>query len=499
MKERQKLMIRLLDRLNRQTVETDTIREILVLMKKYTGFEAVGIRLHDGEDYPYYVTNGFPDDFVEAERYLCTRDKSGRRICDAAGNPQLECMCGNIIRGRVDPSQPFFTEGGSFWTNCTTELLATTTEKDRQSRTRNRCNGEGYESVALIPLRSKSQVIGLLQLNDRRKNLFTPDIIPFYEGVGASIGVALGRIKAEEEIRKSQKMLAEAERLGHIGSWEWAFATDKITLSDELYHIFGLEKADRSKEIAELFLACVDPQDSDAVRQALKEARVNNRDVDIEYSINRPNGDKRYVRTRAKVTLNGRGLPARMIGLTQDITEQKLFEEALHRAQAELAKRVEERTSQLAKSNLELTKKQDALEKKNVALGEVLDHISDEKESLKRQIAVNIEESIIPTILRLKNLSDPANARFYEILERDLHEISSPFLDTLKAKYHKLSPREVEVCRLIKHGYTSKEIAQTLHSSEQTVIKQRKIIRKKLGISQKDINLASFLESTEYE
>ena len=65
----------------------------------------------------------------------------------------FECMCGNVICGRFDPSKPFFTARGSFWTNCTTELLASTTEADRQARTRNRCNGEGYESVALIALR----------------------------------------------------------------------------------------------------------------------------------------------------------------------------------------------------------------------------------------------------------------------------------------------------------------------------------------------------------
>ena len=52
-------------------------------------------------------------------------------------------MCGNVICGRFDPSKPFFTAQGSFWTNCTTELLASTTEADRQGRTRNHCNGQG--------------------------------------------------------------------------------------------------------------------------------------------------------------------------------------------------------------------------------------------------------------------------------------------------------------------------------------------------------------------
>ncbi|MFH1743086.1 MAG: PAS domain S-box protein, partial [bacterium] len=95
---------------------------------------------------------------------------------------------------------PFFTEKGSFWTNGTTELLASTSEQDRQGRTRNRCNGEGYESVALIPLRFNAEIIGLLQLNDKRKDMFTPDMIGFYEKIGASIAVALARKQAVEQI-----------------------------------------------------------------------------------------------------------------------------------------------------------------------------------------------------------------------------------------------------------------------------------------------------------
>ena len=114
-------------------------------------------------------------------------------------------MCGNILCGRTDPSKPFFTEGGSFWTNSTTKLLASTTEEERQARTRNRCNSEGYESVALIPLRSGGEIIGLLQLNDSRQNFFTLDRILFFEGIGASIGIAVARRRSVEALRESEE------------------------------------------------------------------------------------------------------------------------------------------------------------------------------------------------------------------------------------------------------------------------------------------------------
>ncbi|AFM23575.1 ATP-binding protein [Desulfomonile tiedjei] len=203
----QALAVRILTLLNQQMTARDAIRQVLALVKEFTGFEAVAIRLRQEDDFPYFVTQGFPEEFVEAENSLCDRDEAGEIIRDPAGNPILECMCGNILCGRTDPSFSFFTEGGSFWSCQTTELLATTSDADRQTRTRNRCNASGYESVALIPLRSHGETVGLLQLNDFRKDCFTLDMVTFFEGIGASIGVVLARIKAEEALLRSKEEL----------------------------------------------------------------------------------------------------------------------------------------------------------------------------------------------------------------------------------------------------------------------------------------------------
>jgi PAS domain S-box-containing protein len=114
-------------------------------------------------------------------------------------------MCGNVICGRFDPSKPFFTQRGSFWTNSTTQLLASTSEADRQARTRNRCNGEGYESVALMPLRVGEERLGLLQLNDRRKGRFSPEIIALWERLADHLAVALAKFRADEKLRESEQ------------------------------------------------------------------------------------------------------------------------------------------------------------------------------------------------------------------------------------------------------------------------------------------------------
>ncbi len=180
------------------------ITDVVLLVQEATGMESVGLRLAQEPDFPYYYTSGFDQDFVEKEMHLCAVDQLGEIIRDSDGNPVLECMCGNVICGRTNPSLPFFTEGGSFWSNCTTELLASTTEEDRQSRTRNRCNSEGYESVALIPVKAAGKCFGLLQLNDHRKDMFTKELICFLEGVTVNIGLLFSMHKMTEQLAKKQ-------------------------------------------------------------------------------------------------------------------------------------------------------------------------------------------------------------------------------------------------------------------------------------------------------
>jgi signal transduction histidine kinase len=196
--------IQFLRLVNESTDTRDLIRAATTFFHQQSGCDAVGVRLQDGEDYPYYEARGFPAEFVQAENRLCARDSAGEIKRDGTGNPVLDCMCGNVIRGRFNPAQPFFTPQGSFWTNGTTQLLATTTEADRQARTRNRCNGEGYESVALIPLRLGEQRFGLLQLNARRKGAFSPELVATWERLGGHLAVALGKFRADEALRASE-------------------------------------------------------------------------------------------------------------------------------------------------------------------------------------------------------------------------------------------------------------------------------------------------------
>ena len=198
----EKMSNEILDILNRNTETPEMISSIIQTIKAWTGYEAIGIRVKDGDDFPYYKTFGFDDDNILLEKKLCTPNKEGLIFRDSDGKAHLECMCGNILRGKAVSGKSFFTSGGSFLSNNVSIMRKTTSDKGTMSRTRNRCNSFSYESVALIPIRSWEETIGLLQLNDHRKNIFTDEILPYFESLGASIGIALTRNKAEKEIRK---------------------------------------------------------------------------------------------------------------------------------------------------------------------------------------------------------------------------------------------------------------------------------------------------------
>ena len=186
----------------------ELIRDVTVLLRNWTGCEAVGVRLNEGEDFPYFETRGFPEEHVRLENRLCAVDEKGEMIRDSEGNPVLECMCGNVLCHRFDPTLPFFTKYGSFWTNSTSALLASTSEADRQARTRNRCHGEGYESVLLAPISHGSHILGLLQLNDSRKDLFTPELVGTVERLASHLGIGLIQREQAQRLRERERELS---------------------------------------------------------------------------------------------------------------------------------------------------------------------------------------------------------------------------------------------------------------------------------------------------
>lgn len=211
--DEKQLVIDILVALNRSESPLNAIEQILKIIKHSFEVSAVALRLRDGDDYPYFIYDGFSEIHIQRENYLCGHDLNGNLILDEDGQPALNCMCGLVIRGKTDPKQPFFTDGGSFWTNNSNILLSTTDEEALQTETRDFCNAQGYLSVALVPLRNKQSIIGLIQLNDKHQGKFTRQIIEFLEQLGESIGIALAHLNEKGKRKEAE---AQRERLLYI-------------------------------------------------------------------------------------------------------------------------------------------------------------------------------------------------------------------------------------------------------------------------------------------
>ena len=138
-----------------------------------------------------------------------------------------------------------------------------------------------------------------------------------------------------------------------------------------------------------------------------------------------------------------------------------------------------------------LEDKERALKHKSIAIEELVEQIQTGRNMLKEDIAVYIRDFVLPIVEKLRLTNAPGE--MIDVLERTLREITSRFSIRLSQSAASLSPRESEITQLIHCGLTSKQIAQLLTISYETVEKHRRNIRRKVGITGKKINLTSFL------
>ncbi len=198
MEEEQEVIIEFLSIINSCDNTKGLIHSVVTFIQKYSGCEAVGIRLRKDKKYPYYETRGFSEEHIRLDHSACAFGTNR--------NPTQECLCGRVIKGRFNAEDQHFTEKGSFWGNRITDMFSGDDDNESLPPLCGSCRREGYESIALIPLHSGDHKLGLLQLNDKRENRFSERWISIWETIADYLAVALSKFIAEEEKQESDKI-----------------------------------------------------------------------------------------------------------------------------------------------------------------------------------------------------------------------------------------------------------------------------------------------------
>jgi PAS domain S-box-containing protein len=616
----------------------EMIGALITLLHDLTGVEAIGVRLKDGDDYPYFETYGFPLQFVKRDNALCAPNGQGGIACGFDGQPILECLCGNIIRGLVESGSPNYTEGGSFWTNNLTEFLASPSGQRLPEATRQRMAATRYGSVALVPVGSDRRNVGLLQFSDHRTGFFTPALIEQFEQIALALSHTIPRRLLREDLEASRQNLLVArneleaevqrrtadlvmanERLRReaeerlqaqqeLGESEARF---RSTFEQAAVGIAHVSPGGRFARINQRFCDIVGYSREEMLTMTFKDITYNE-DLEADSAalcsleageIQSYVREKRYVRKDGSLVWIGLtvspvrdkdGQLSHFVTVIEDISDRRRAEEvvrkifsaspipvvltrvrdnvivkaneAWHRftghtcedtvgktateigfwvdtevrqqlvkellakgrltgievqvrtasgevkhvqmagevieldSERHLLTMIIDRTErqkmlqELETTNNTLRVERSMLENKNIALKEIMEQIDQYKRNTSQQLQANVNRVIRPMLHILTDKLTPADRRLVSLLDNTLQDLIDPFVGKLESLSYSLTPREMEVCHMIKNGFSSKQIASLLNVSVFTVNNQRRSIRRKLEIADGETHLESYLK-----
>lgn len=177
-----------------------------------------------------------------------------------------------------------------------------------------------------------------------------------------------------------------------------------------------------------------------------------------------------------KAVLDERQRVTAIVAVGRDITERREAEDLLPR------------TSEA------LEAERAALMEKNITLKQVLEHIENERQDFRVETYRAVEDAIEPVIGKLRGLVDEKGQAEIDGLELNVKSIINKDIDEFQARFARLTSREAEICALIRAGLSSKEVSDRLNLSLLTVHKHRERIRRKLELTSKDVDLATYLK-----
>lgn len=240
-----------------------------------------------------------------------------------------------------------------------------------------------------------------------------------------------------------------------------------VFVNDSYCLAHGIKREDL---IGNSFMETLSKEDQARIRDFIETATPQSPVQTFTQHITRANGEDLWVEWQRRALFDSSGTLYALQGVGRDVTR-------------------------LRQAELELMAKNAELERKNAAMTEVLEHIEQKKEEIKDNVRANVHELFIPLLDKLRSPKKPEENVYIDMLERSLENLTSSFGHKITSRSLKLTSKEINICNLIKHDLSSKEIAKLLGISLFTVERHRNNIRTKLGITNKHVNLSTYLKS----
>jgi PAS domain S-box-containing protein len=247
-----------------------------------------------------------------------------------------------------------------------------------------------------------------------------------------------------------------------------------LTFANQAYCRYHEKR--REELIGNSFLPTVRLADRKVVLDFIKSANPGNPVSTEIQQITRSSGEVFWVEWRRRALFDISGKLKEIQSVGRDVTEYKKTAEALKASEEDLRRK-----------NVEL-------ERKNNALTEVLEHIEQQKLQIKEDVIANVDELLIPVLDQLISKGSKIDKIYLNLIKRSMEDLTSSFGRKITQKSLKLTPRELQICNMVKRGFSSKEIAGLLNISLFTVGRHRHNIRKKMKITNKNNNLNTFLQ-----
>jgi sigma-B regulation protein RsbU (phosphoserine phosphatase) len=194
--------------------------------------------------------------------------------------------------------------------------------------------GENVASTMSVVISTTEGPYGTFGVHTRTPRAFTKDEVNFLQSIANVLGATIERQRDDDALRESETSLSRAQEVAHLGSWHLDVPHDRLTWSDEVFRIFDVKNG--TQLTYQAFLEFIHPDDRKRVDDAWS-AAMRGAPYDVEHRI-LIGGETKWVRERAHVTFDDKGVAIEGLGTVQDVTEHRL---AARTAELEAARKRE--------------------------------------------------------------------------------------------------------------------------------------------------------------